>query len=98
MQKNQKEASEKVSARIKAQALRTADKIPLPVHYLLNAAFVAILAGDIIAPDAIPFLDEALGAAGFYYYNMYLLRRTLARLKAPRRPKNAPAANVLQPG
>jgi putative phosphoesterase len=70
--------------RLKLYARRTADRLPLPVHYALSLAFLALLAGDIAIPDGIPFIDEALGAAGFYYYNSYILRRSLGRIKGLR--------------
>jgi uncharacterized protein (DUF2062 family) len=80
---------EKMLDRIKARALAAADRVPLPVHFLLNAGLALVLAGDILLPDTLPFLDEALTAVGFYYYNMYILHRILGRMKAGRRTRNS---------
>lgn len=75
---------DKMVNRIKLMALRAADRVPLPVHYGLSLIFLVLLAGDFAIPDGIPFIDEALGAAGFYYYNVYILRRSLARIRGRR--------------
>ena len=68
--------ADKFIERTKLVALRVADRIPLPLHYVLNGIFGVLLLGDIVIPDAIPFLDEILGTAAFYYYNVYILKRT----------------------
>jgi hypothetical protein len=60
----------------KLTALKVADRVPLPLHYVINGIFGVLLLGDLVVPDAIPFLDEILGTAAFYYYNVYLLKRT----------------------
>jgi hypothetical protein len=79
-----KPQGDKFADRLKLMALRTADRLPLPVHYALSLAFLVVVAGDFAVPDGIPFIDEALGAAGFYYYNAYILRRSLARIRRKR--------------
>jgi hypothetical protein len=73
-----------LAERIKTTARRAADRVPLPAHYVANLAFAALLLGDFVLPDGLPIIDEALGAAGFYYYNMYLIQRTLARFRTGR--------------
>jgi len=68
--------ADKFIEKTKLVALKIADGIPLPLHYILNGIFAVLLLGDLVIPDALPFLDEILGTAGFYYYNVYILRRT----------------------
>jgi len=60
----------------KLTALKVADRIPLPLHYVINGVFAVLLLGDFVVLDPIPFVDEILGTAAFYYYNVYLLKRT----------------------
>lgn len=67
---------EKLYEKAKLTALKVADGIPLPLHYIFNGIFAVLLLGDLVVPDVIPFLDEILGTAAFYYYNVYILRRT----------------------
>jgi hypothetical protein len=57
-------------------ALKVLDQVPLPLHYVLNGVFAVLLLGDVLVPDPIPFVDELLGTALFYYYNVYILKRT----------------------
>lgn len=60
----------------KSIALKVADKMPLPLHYILNGIFIVLWMGDLVVPDPLPFIDELLGAGALYYYNAYILRRT----------------------
>lgn len=60
----------------KASLKAVADRVPLPLHYILNGLFILFWLGDVVVPDFIPFLDEILGAGALYYYNLYLLKRT----------------------
>lgn len=67
---------DKVYEKLRIQAVKVADKIPLPLHYILNGFFLMFYMGDLVIPDAIPFLDEIFGAFGLWYYNAYILKRT----------------------
>jgi hypothetical protein len=67
---------DKIIAMVRIQALKIADRVPLPLHYILNGFLIVFWLGDMAVPDPLPFLDEIFGAFGLWYYNAYLLHRT----------------------
>jgi hypothetical protein len=78
------QAIDKFIEKAKIASLKVADKIPLPLHYILNGLFIIFMLGDLAVLDPIPFLDEILGLAGLYYYNAYILKRTFGVLNPMR--------------
>ena len=75
---------DKVWEKAKAESLKIADRLPLPLHYILNGLFMVAWLGDIIIPDPLPFLDEGILTVGLYYYNAYILKRTFGVLNPVR--------------
>ncbi len=59
------------------KALReAADRVPLPLHYILDFLLFIFWLGDLFVFDPLPLIDEFLGAGALYYYNAYIMRRT----------------------
>jgi len=80
----EKSVKEKGLEKAKAVLLDVADRIPLPLHYVLNAFAIVFYMGDLAFIDPLPFIDEILGAGALYYYNAYLMKRTFGVLNPMR--------------
>jgi hypothetical protein len=85
MSRSEVDSIDKTIEKVKLTALKVADAVPLPLHYALNAGLIFLFLVSWLWPgDPIPFLDEILTAAGVYYYNSYLLKRTFGALNPVR--------------
>jgi hypothetical protein len=85
MARNEVDQVDKMIEKVKLTGLKVADAIPLPLHYVANAGLIFVFLVSWLWPgDPIPFVDEILTAAGVYYYNAYLLKRTFGALNPVR--------------
>jgi hypothetical protein len=79
------DAVDKAIEKTRLVALKIADTIPLPLHFIFNGILLAACALSWVwIFDPVPFADEILTAAGVYYYNAYLLKRTFGALNPVR--------------
>jgi hypothetical protein len=67
---------DKLYEKVRMESVRIADKVPLPLHYILNGFLLVAYMGDLVILDPIPFVDEIFGAFAIWYYNIYILKRT----------------------
>jgi len=72
--------TDKLIEKARITVRQAADRLPLPLHYILDFFLMVAWLGDLAVPDFLPFVEEILGGAGLYYYNVYLLKRTFGAI------------------